>query len=96
MNNKEFAEKFAEINAGENFIYRDKYKVCLVGYNEDTGLLIVSGHPKGWSVSNRHDGDILLMWTKVIHDLLYYDKPDDLSPYAGKSKEIHYGQSLYR
>lgn len=88
MKDNEFTKEFAELYAGKNFMYMEKYRVCLVGYNEGTGLLIVSGHPKGWSVFNRHDGDVLLIWTKVIHDLLYYVKPDDLSPYAGKNKEF--------
>lgn len=86
MTNKEFAEEFAEINAGKNFMYREKYKVRLVGYKAGTGFLIVSGHPDGWSVFGRRDGDVLLVWTRVVSDGLYYVKPDDLSPYVDIEK----------
>ena len=100
MDNKEFAEEFAEINAGKNFMYREKYRVRVVGYNEDTGLLIVSGHPDGWSVFGRRDGDVLLVWVSVVSDGLYYVKPDDLSPYVEENKafaEINAGKNfMYR
>ena len=77
MDNKEFAEEFAEINAGRYFTLKRGYKVRLVGYNEDNGLLIVSGHPHGWEASSRDEHDVFLSWVSVFLGRFYYVKPED-------------------
>ena len=84
MDNKEFAE----VNAGKNFTYKGNYKVRLVGYSEETGLLIVSGLPFGWVALSRRDSDVLLVRASVISDKLYYVKPSDLVSYMEKNREF--------
>ena len=82
MTHEDFVEKFAEINAGDYFIIKgDGYKVRLVGYNRDKGLLIVAGHPDGWAAFKRHDGDVFVAWVSAIFSKLYYIEHYDLIIY---------------
>ena len=77
MIDKEFNKQFAEMNVGRYFTLKRGYKVRLVGYNEDNGLLIVSGHPHGWEVFKRDEHDVFLSWVSVLFSGLYYVKPED-------------------
>lgn len=77
MTDKEFNKQFAEMNAGRYFTLKGGYKVRLVGYNEDNGLLIVSGHPYGWETFKRDEKDVFLSWVRTFFDRLYYVKPED-------------------
>ena len=78
MIDKEFNKQFAELNAGRNFTLKGGYKVRLVGYNENNGLLIVTGHPDGWEAFKRDESDVFLAWVSVLFSRLYYVKPENL------------------
>lgn len=84
MIDNDFNRQFAEINEGENFTLSGGYRVRLVGYNEDTGLLIVSGHPYGWEVFDRDEHDVFLSWVGTFSGRLYYVKPEDLTLIHGE------------
>ena len=97
MKDKEFAKEFAELNAGKDFIFNGKYKVRLIGYKENTCFLLVSGHPYGWCTFSRPEGAVLLVWADVMHDKLYYVKPDDLVLCPKPNKEFaekHAGENF--
>lgn len=92
MTDKEFNKQFAELNAGRSFTLKGGYKVRLVGYNENNGLLIVSGHPDGREAFKRDESDVFLAWVSVLFSRLYYVKPENFVSSHEEFAEKHAGE----